>query len=81
MKLGGRERSRGDRIRTGGVYVRTEIVLDGDPGEKASHCAGINTKKEPVDPAFRGPVVDLRELRDTGGIRPNYDYKKLRNEV
>lgn len=61
--------------------MRTDIDLDGDLEEEAPHYAGISRQKEPVDLTLQGPVASLEELGGTGGIWPDYDYKKLRNGV
>lgn len=65
--------------------MRTNIDLDDALVEEAFRYAGVSTKKELVHLALREFIasrrrMDVRELRGTGGIRPDYDYKKLRNE-
>ena len=65
--------------------MRTNIDLDDELVEEAFRYAGVSTKKELVHLALRELIasrrrLDVRELRGIGGIRPDYDYKKLRNE-
>lgn len=62
----------------GGVPVQTDIDSDNDL-EGPSQDSSVSRKKEPADPALQEPVTDLRELKGTGGIRPDYEYKKLRH--
>lgn len=63
--------------------MRTNIVLDEELVEEAFRYAGVRTKRELVDLALREFVEnhkrkDVRELRGKGLIRPDYDYKALR---
>ncbi len=63
--------------------MRTNIVLDKELVEEAFRYAGVRTKRELVDLALREFVEnhrrkDVRELRGKGLIRPDYDYKALR---
>lgn len=65
--------------------MRTNIDLDDALVEEALRCTGVGTKKELVHLALRELVasrkrLDVRELPGTVGIRPDYDYKKLRTE-
>lgn len=65
--------------------MRTNIDLDDALVEEAFRYAGVSTKKELVHLALRELIasrkrLDIRDLRGAGGIRPDYDYKKLRNE-
>ena len=63
--------------------MRTNIELDEKLVETAFRYAPVKTKKELVDLALREFVLshqrkDLRELKGTGGIRPDYDHRELR---
>ncbi|MDP8948310.1 MAG: type II toxin-antitoxin system VapB family antitoxin [Actinomycetota bacterium] len=63
--------------------MRTNIVLDKELVEEAFRYAGVRTKRELVDLALREFVEnhrrkDVRELRGKDLIRPDYDYKALR---
>jgi Arc/MetJ family transcription regulator len=63
--------------------MRTNIVLDDDLVKEAFKHADVKTKRELVHLALKEFVEnrkrhDLRELRGIGGIREDYDYKKLR---
>ena len=63
--------------------MRTNIVLDKELVKEAFRYAGVRTKRELVDLALREFVEnhrrkDVRELRGKGLIRPDYDYKALR---
>jgi len=65
--------------------VRTNIDLDDDLVQEAFRHAKVSTKKELVHLALQEFVAnhrrpDVRELRGAGGIRPDYDYKRLRIE-
>jgi len=65
------------------MNMRTNIVLDKELVEEAFRYAGVRTKRELVDLALREFVEnhrrkDVRELRGKGLIRPDYDYKALR---
>lgn len=66
--------------------MRTNIDLDDTLIEEAFRYAPVQTKKELVHLALREYVerhrrLDVRELRGTVAIRPDYDYKKLRVEA
>ncbi len=63
--------------------MRTNIVLDDELVEEAFRHSDAKTKRELVDRALREFVAnrkrkDIRELRGKGLIRPDYDYKALR---
>jgi Arc/MetJ family transcription regulator len=64
--------------------LRTNIVLDDELVREAfEHCSNAKTKRGLVDQALRGFVANrrrrgVRELRGKGLIRPDYDYKALR---
>ena len=63
--------------------MRTNIELDEALVQAAFRYAGVKTKRELVDLALREFVEnhqrkDLRELKGRVGIRPDYDYKALR---
>ena len=63
--------------------MRTNIVLDEAIVKQAFRYTTVKTKRELVDLALREFVAarkrrDLRELFGTGGIREDYDAKKLR---
>jgi Arc/MetJ family transcription regulator len=65
--------------------MRTNIDLDDSLIEEAFRYAKVSTKKDLVHLALREFVanrrrLDVRELRGSGGIRPDYDYKRLRTE-
>lgn len=63
--------------------MRTNIVLDDRLVEEAMALSRIRTKRELVEQALREFVafrkrLDVRELRDSGSLRDDYDYKRLR---
>lgn len=63
--------------------MRTNIDLDDKLVEEAFRYTDVRTKKDLVHLALREFVArhrrkDIRELRGTVGIRPEYDYKHLR---
>lgn len=63
--------------------MRTNIVLDDELVEEAFRHTDVETKRELVDLALREFVENhkrrgIRELRGKGLIRPDYDYKALR---
>lgn len=65
--------------------MRTNIELDDILVEEAFRYAPVKTKKELVHLALREFIahrrrLDVRDLRGSGGIRPDYDHKRLRNE-
>ena len=58
--------------------MRVSIDLDENLLEEAFRYAQVKTKKELVSLALRELVasrrrLDVRDLRGTGGIRPDYD--------
>ena len=64
--------------------MRTNIVMDDELVTEAMKLGDIKTKREVVDAALREFVahrkrMDLRELRGSGILRPDYDYKNLRS--
>src|SRR5215213_2283870 len=67
-----------------GVYVlRTNIVLDDELVEEAFRRSDARTKRKLVDLALREFVENrrrraIRELRGKDLIRPDYEYKALR---
>ncbi len=63
--------------------MRTNIDLDEKLVAEAMRYANVRTKKDLVHLALRDFIarhrrMDIRELRDTVGIREDYDYKSLR---
>jgi len=63
--------------------MRTNIVLDDDLVQEALELSQIRTKRELVEQALREFVafrkrLDIRQLRGSGAIREDYDYKGLR---
>jgi Arc/MetJ family transcription regulator len=63
--------------------MRTNIDLDDDLMAEGFRLTDARTKKDLVHLALRELVErrrrrDVRELRGTVGIRPDYDYKSLR---
>lgn len=63
--------------------MRTNIVLNDALVKQAFRYTTVKTKRELVDLALREFVAarqrkDLRELFGTGGVRDDYEYKKLR---
>lgn len=66
--------------------MRTNIDLDDDLIAEAFRYAPVRTKKDLIHLALRELVerrrrLDVRELRGTVSIRPDYDHKKLRTEA
>jgi Arc/MetJ family transcription regulator len=64
--------------------MRTNIVLDERLVRDALKLTGAKTMREVVDMALRQLVRTRRqrrllELRGTGGVHPDYDYKKARS--
>ena len=64
--------------------MRTNIVLDGKLVKQAMQLAKVRTMREAVDIALHRFVQtskqrDLLELRGTGGVRKNHDYKRARS--
>ncbi|TAN47504.1 MAG: type II toxin-antitoxin system VapB family antitoxin [Methylococcaceae bacterium] len=65
--------------------MRTNIVLDDQLVQEAMRLSRIKTKCELVEQALREFVafrkrLDVRDLKGTGGIREDYDYKSLRGD-
>ncbi|MCP4663559.1 MAG: type II toxin-antitoxin system VapB family antitoxin [bacterium] len=65
--------------------MRTNIDLNEKLVAEAMRYADVRTKKDLVHLALREFIarhrrMDIRELRDTVGIREDYDYKSLRIE-
>lgn len=63
--------------------MRTNIVLDDELVATAFRYSGAKTKRELVHLALtefveRHQRADLRDLKGTGGIDDDYDYKALR---
>ncbi len=63
--------------------MRTNIDLDDELVREAFRHADVKTKKDLVHLALKEFVErrrrrDVRELRGTVGIRPEYDHKRLR---
>ncbi len=64
--------------------MRTNIVLDDQLVQEAQALSHIKTKRELIETALKEFVahrkrLNLRELKGTGGIRGDYDYKNLRS--
>ena len=64
--------------------VRTNIVLDEKLVREAMKLANVRTKREAVHVALRrfvqsGRQKKLLELYGKGGIRKDYDYKRIRS--
>ncbi|MGQ0577776.1 MAG: type II toxin-antitoxin system VapB family antitoxin [Betaproteobacteria bacterium] len=64
--------------------MRTNIVLDDKLVREAIRLANVKTKREAVDIALRRFVQSQRqrrvlELYGAGGVRRDYDYKRLRS--
>jgi Arc/MetJ family transcription regulator len=64
--------------------VRTNIVLDDKLIREAMKLADVRTMREAVDVALRrfvhsGKQRRLLELKATGGVRKDYDYKRARS--
>lgn len=65
--------------------MRTNIDLDDALVEEAFRFAKVRTKRDLVHLALTEFIanhrrLDVRELKGAGGIRPDYDYKRLRTE-
>ena len=63
--------------------MRTNIILNDDLVTEAFRYSSAKTKRELVDQALREFVErhrrrNLMDLYGKGGIREDYDYKKLR---
>lgn len=63
--------------------MRTNIVLDDELVVEAFLYAGVTTKRELVELALREFVEnrrrrDVRELRGSVRLSPDYDHKRLR---
>lgn len=64
--------------------MRTSIELDDTLVKEAMKLAGVRTMREAVDIALRrfvqsGRQNKLLELRGAGGVRKDYDYKRVRS--
>ncbi len=64
--------------------MRTNIVLDEKLVKEAMKLANVKTKREAVEVALRrfvhgGKQKRLLQLRGTGGVRKDYDYKSARS--
>ena len=64
--------------------MRTNIVLDDKLVREAMKLANVRTKREAVDVALlrfvqSGKQRKLVDLFGTGGIRKDYDYKRVRS--
>lgn len=65
--------------------MRTNIVLDEKLIREAMKLAGVGTKREAVHVALArfvqsGRQKRLLELKGTGGLRADYDYKRTRTD-
>jgi Arc/MetJ family transcription regulator len=65
--------------------MHTKIDLDDELLKEAFRHVNVSTTKELVHLALRELIasrrrMDVRELQGQGGIRPGYDYKRLRAE-
>jgi Arc/MetJ family transcription regulator len=65
------------------MAMRTNIVLDEELVQEALALSRLKTKRALVEQALREFVafrkrLDLRELKGTGGMREDYDHKRLR---
>lgn len=63
--------------------MRTNIVLDEALVKEALKLSRINTMRELVDVALQEFVahrkrLNLRDLKGSGGLRDDYDYKATR---
>ncbi len=63
--------------------MRTNIVLDETLVQEALRLSQLKTKRELIDAALKEFVahrkrLNLRDLKGTGGLRGDYDYKSLR---
>lgn len=63
--------------------MRSNVVLDEALVHEAMDLSHIKTKRELIDAALREFVahrkrLDLRDLKGSGGLREDYDYKSLR---
>jgi Arc/MetJ family transcription regulator len=64
--------------------MRTNIVIDEKLVKEAMKLANVKTKREAVHVALRrfvqsGRQKRLLDLHGTGGLRRDYDYKKVRS--
>lgn len=64
--------------------MRTNIVLDDKLVREAMKLAGVGTKREAVHIALArfvqsGRQKRLLDLRGSGGVREDYDYKQARS--
>ncbi len=65
--------------------MRTNIVIDDDLLAEAAELTGIRTKKELVHEALRTLIATRRrksllDLKGKVQLRPDYDYKALRED-
>lgn len=63
--------------------MRTNIVLDDQLVHEALQLTGLKTKRELILQALKEMVenrkrLNLRDLKGSGGLRTDYDYKTLR---
>lgn len=63
--------------------MRTNIVLDDQLVHEALQLTGLKTKRELILQALKEMVenrkrLNLRDLKGSGGLRADYDYKTLR---
>jgi Arc/MetJ family transcription regulator len=63
--------------------MRTNIVLDDQLVEEALKLTGLKTKRELILQALKEMVenrkrLNLRDLKGSGGLSPDYNYKALR---
>ena len=66
--------------------MRTNIVLDEKLVKEAMKLANVKTKREVVNLALQrfvqsGKQKRLLDLHGDGGVRKNYDYKKVRSDA
>lgn len=63
--------------------MRTNIVLDDQLVQEALKLTGLKTKRELILQALKEMVenrkrLNLRDLKGSGGLISDYDYKSLR---
>lgn len=63
--------------------MRTNIVLDDQLVQEALKLTGLKTKRELILQALKEMVenrkrLNLRDLKGSGGLNPDYNYKALR---
>lgn len=67
--------------------MRTNIVIDDNLLEQAFDCSdSITTKKALIETALqefinKRRIKDLRDLKGTVVLDPEYDYKKMREDT